>query len=153
MGRFEGWPEEAFDVLLQLEGEPTMEERRRLRENRERLVQGHRWNRRLDGYRAAVAGPAGEKLVCILETLQSKGYEISGDVLNRVPRGYPSDHDRAHLLRHRTLTATRHLGCEDWLHTPAACAKVFDALEELRPFMRWLAEHAPSDRDGPPAVR
>ena len=205
MGRFAGWPEEAFDVLLRLDGEPTMEERRRLREDRERLVrqpmvallqdvadldpayddffvwgfdtmiwpwqrqralflmgdcnqcivtfdldglvvQGHRRNRRLGGYRTAVAGPAGKELVDILETLQGKGYEISGDVRQTVPREYSPDHERAHLLRHRTLTATRYLGCEQWLHTPEACARVFEALAELRPFMRWLAEYVPSDR-------
>lgn len=205
MGRFDGWPEQAFDVLLRLEGEPTMEERRRLREDRERLVRqpmialmqdiadmdpayeeffvwgfdkliwpwqcqralflmgdcnqcrvtfdldglavrGLRWNRRLGGYRTAVAGPAGKELVGILETLQSKGFEISGDVMKRVPHAYPADHERADLLRHRTLTATRYLGCEDWLHTPAAFARVFDALEALRPFMRWFADHVPSDR-------
>lgn len=38
MGRFEGWPEQAFDVLLRLEGEPTTEQRRALREEREQLV-------------------------------------------------------------------------------------------------------------------
>lgn len=124
MGRFDGWPEQAFDVLLRLDGEPTMEDRRRLRDDRERLVrqpmaalmqdiagmdpayeaffvwgfdkttwpwqrqralflmgdgnqcivtfdpdglvvQGHRWNRRLGGYRTAVAGPAGKRLVDI----------------------------------------------------------------------------------------
>lgn len=207
MGRFDGWPEQAFDVLLRLDGEPTMDERRPLRKDRERLVrqpmiallqdianmnpayeeffvwgfdkmiwpwqrqravilmgdcnqcvvtfdldglvvQGHRWNRRLDGYRAAVAGPTGEQLVEVLDTLQGKGYEISGDVMTRVPRGFSPDHERARLLRHRTLTATRYLGCEDWLHTSVARDYVFDALEELRPFMRWLAEHAPSERPG-----
>lgn len=205
MRRFDGWPEQAFEILLRLEGEPTMQERLPLREDRERLVrqpmiallqdiadmeqayddffvwgfdkmiwpwqrqravilmgdcnqcvvtfdldglvvQAHRWNRRLGGYRAAVAGPAGKQLVDLLETLQGKGYEISGDVMTRIPRGYPADHDRARLLRHRTLTATRYLGCKDWLHTSAARARVFDALEELRPLMGWLAEHAPSER-------
>lgn len=205
MGRFEGWPEQAFDILVRLEGEPTMEERWRLREDRERLVRqpmialmqdiadtdpayedffvwgfdkmiwpwqrqralflmgdgnqcvvtfdldglvvhGLHWNRRLGGYRTAVAAPAGKELVEILETLQTKGYELSGDVMDGVPRGYSPDHERVHLLRHRTLTATRYLGCEDWLHTPAARDRVFDAVEELRPFMRWLVTHVPSER-------
>lgn len=205
MGRFEGWPEQAFDILLRLDGEPTMAERRALREERERLVrepmialmqdiadldpvyddffvwgfgkilwywqrqralflmgdcnqcivtfdldgltvQGHRWNRRLGGYRTAVAGPAGEELVDTLQTLQGKGFELSGDVMQRTPREYPPDHERAELLRHRTLIATRHLGCEDWLHTPQARDYVFEAVEELRPFMWWLRTYAPSSR-------
>lgn len=35
---FEGWPTEAIDVLLQLEGEPSSETRERLRHDREYLV-------------------------------------------------------------------------------------------------------------------
>lgn len=205
MGRFDGWPEQAFDVLLRLDGEPTLEERRRLRGDRERLVrqpmialmqdiadmdpayedffvwgfdkmiwpwqrqralflmgdgnqcvvtfdldglvvQGHRWNRRLGGYRTAVAGAAGQELADILQSLQGRGFEITGDVMPRVPRGFPPSHDRADLLRHRTLTATLYLGCDEWLHTPTARDIAFDALEELQPFMRWLAAHVPSER-------
>jgi hypothetical protein len=37
-GRFTGWPEQAFEVLLQLDGEPSMGQRERLRKERERLV-------------------------------------------------------------------------------------------------------------------
>ncbi|MGC4938662.1 DUF2461 family protein [Kribbella sp. DT2] len=35
---FEGWPRSAFDVLLQLEGEPSAEVRRQCRRDREELV-------------------------------------------------------------------------------------------------------------------
>jgi hypothetical protein len=38
MSRFTGWPREAFDVLLQLDGEPSPEVRERCRRDRERLV-------------------------------------------------------------------------------------------------------------------
>ncbi len=38
MSRFTGWPREAFDVLLQLDGEPSEEVRERCRRGRERLV-------------------------------------------------------------------------------------------------------------------
>jgi hypothetical protein len=110
------------------------------------VVHGLHWDRRLGGYRTAVAGPEGEQLAEILETLRTKGYEISGDVMKGVPRGYPADHDRAHLLRHRTLKAARYLGCEQWLHTPAAADRVFGAVEELRPFVQWFITHVPSDR-------
>lgn len=37
-GRFTGWPEAAYDVLLRLDGDPSMAERERLRPERERLV-------------------------------------------------------------------------------------------------------------------
>lgn len=36
--QFAGWPRGAFDVLLQLDGDPTTEVRERLRSDRERLV-------------------------------------------------------------------------------------------------------------------
>jgi hypothetical protein len=35
---FEGWPRDAFDVLLRLEGEPSAEVRRECRRDREELV-------------------------------------------------------------------------------------------------------------------
>ena len=38
MSRFTGWPREAFDVLLQLDGDPAPEVRERCRRDRERLV-------------------------------------------------------------------------------------------------------------------
>lgn len=38
MGAFTGWPPEAFDVLLQLDGEPSEEVRERCRADREQLV-------------------------------------------------------------------------------------------------------------------
>jgi len=37
-GRFTGWPEQAFDVLLQLEGEPSVAVREKWRKDREQLV-------------------------------------------------------------------------------------------------------------------
>lgn len=37
-GRFTGWPEEAFEVLLRLDGDPSLTERERLRPEREQLV-------------------------------------------------------------------------------------------------------------------
>ena len=37
-GRFTGWPEGAFDVLLQLDGEPSVAVREKWRKDRERLV-------------------------------------------------------------------------------------------------------------------
>ncbi|WRZ94401.1 DUF2461 domain-containing protein [Streptomyces sp. NBC_01007] len=37
-GRFAGWPEEAFDVLMRLQGEPSQSLREECRKDRERLV-------------------------------------------------------------------------------------------------------------------
>jgi uncharacterized protein (DUF2461 family) len=202
-GRFLGWPELAYDVLLELEGEPSRETRERVRRDREKQVRqpmidllndladadpwyedfavwryasmaywwqnqggivrvarnieiGFRFN--LDGLRvrgswwyAGKAGPeqlaafraataaddSGLALERILSSLAADGYEILGDVMQRVPRGYPADHPRASLLRHRTLTAAREFEAD----AVRDVEPVYQACEQLRPLLAWLTEH------------
>ncbi|WP_328324604.1 DUF2461 domain-containing protein [Kribbella sp. NBC_00382] len=205
MNGFAGWPPEAFDVLLRLEGEPSVEVRRECRREREELVRQpmvelldamayedaayedfavwryggvllEAWQRQgaivrlgpnvelslrfdLDGlqvslawwyappvqierYRAAVADSgSGPRLVAVIRKLEREGFEISGDLLKRPLRGYPADHPRAELLRHRSVIATRPLGGDDWIHTPAAADQVRFTFTQLRPLARWLVEH------------
>jgi hypothetical protein len=207
---FEGWPRAAFDVLLQLEGDPPVAVRERVRRDREDLVRRpmvdllnavadqdpayedfavwrygevllRAWQRQgaivrlapnvefglgfdLDGlevrlawwyapsfqierYRAAVADDgSGRRLVAIARKLEGEGVEISGDLLKRPLRGYPPDHPRAELLRHKTLIATRHLGCDDWIHTPAAADQVLAAFTQFRPLARWLVKNVAQPR-------
>ncbi|HZX03404.1 DUF2461 family protein [Kribbella sp.] len=202
---FDGWPRAAFDVLLQLEGEPSAEVRRQCRRGREDLVRQpmigllnavadadpeyedfavwrygdvllQAWQRQsaivrlarnielgvrfdLDGlevalawwypppeqierYRLAVADPgSGPRLVAIARGLERDGFAISGDLLKRPLRGYPADHPRAQLLRHRSLIASRPLGCDDWIHTPAAADHVLATFSQLRPLARWLTKN------------
>jgi hypothetical protein len=208
-GGFAGWPRGAFDVLLQLEGEPSVEVRERCRRDREELVRRpmvelldvaagldaayedfavwryggvlmEAWQRQgaivrlarnvelsvrfdLDGlevsaawwygppeqierYRAAVADPtSGPRLAAILRKLERQDFAISGDLLKRPLRGQPPDHLRAQLLRHRSLLATRPLGCDDWIHTPEAADRLIDVFTQLRPLTRWLAENVSRD--------
>lgn len=204
-GSFTGWPEQAFDVLLQLEGDPSAEVRKRCRRDRERLVrqpmiallhdaaaadeafedfsvwgygitpwwwqhqhgvvrmagrfeiglrfdldglwvQGGWGHRHLDRFRAAVADKtSGAELVRILDLLRRRGFEISGDVMKRGPRGYPPAHQRQELLRHRTLGAGRPLEPDDWLHTPEAVGWVLETFAELRPLMSWLDANVADD--------
>ncbi|ONI74544.1 hypothetical protein BWI15_11640 [Kribbella sp. ALI-6-A] len=202
---FEGWPRSAFDVLLQLDGDPSAEVRRRCRRDREDLVRRpmiellhavadadpqyedfavwgygevlmQAWQRQhaivrmarnvelsvrfdLDGlevgvawwyapseqierYRAAVADAgSGRRLVAILRRLEREGFVISGDLLKRPLRGYPADHPRATLLRHKSVIATRPLGCEDWLHTAEAAHRVQAAFSQLRPLTQWMVKN------------
>ena len=199
--RFGGWPEQAVAVLLELDGEPSLETRKRVRRNREALVRqpmidllndladidpwyedfgvwgyastAYWWQNQcavvrvarnveigfrfsLDGLRiraawhyadseqialfraAAAADESGRALTDLVLALAADGHEISGDIMQRVPRGYPADHPRADLLRHRSLTAARELesdGVRD-------VGPVYRTCEGLRPLLGWLAEHA-----------
>ncbi|TCC33173.1 DUF2461 family protein [Kribbella speibonae] len=204
-GTFEGWPREAFDVLLRLEGEPSADVRRECRREREELVRQpmidllnavadadsayedfsvwgygevllRAWQRQsaivrlarnielgvrfdleglevcvawwyapsaqIERYRAAVAvDGSGSRLVAIVRKLEREGFVLSGELLKRPLRGYPVDHPRAELLRHKSVIATRSLGCEEWIHTPAAADQVLAAFSQLRPLARWLVEN------------
>lgn len=92
-------------------------------------------------FRAAVADRRGAQLQRILDELVDQSYEIGGDLMARVPRGYPADHRRAQLLRHRSLSAARHLEPGDWLHGAAAVDRLEDVLTELPPLLEWLSDH------------
>jgi uncharacterized protein (TIGR02453 family) len=85
-----------------------------------------------------VAGPA---LVRVLAGLRRKGLEVNGEQLTRVPTGFDKDHPRAELLRYKTLTAARDLGCPDWLATPKAKAEIVKAWRAIQPLVAWLDTH------------
>ena len=93
-------------------------------------------------YRAGVAGPDGAELSAIVTALESGGVEVHGHgTLKSAPRGYPADHPRIDLLRHKGLTTWRHWNPEPWLATSAASAKVGDFLRSSVEFCDWLASH------------
>ncbi len=87
---------------------------------------------------AAAADESGRLLEDLVSSLAADGHEILGDVMKRVPRGYPADHARAGLLRHRSLIAARELESS----TVCDVEPVYRACERLRPLLGWLAEHA-----------
>jgi uncharacterized protein (DUF2461 family) len=198
--RFHGWPEQAYPVLLELEGEPSRETRERVRRDREKYVRrpmidmlndladadpwyedfavwrygtmaywwqnqsgivrvarsieiGFRFN--LDGLRitaawwyagpeqialfraATAADESGRALSDLVSALAADGHEILGDVMKRVPRGYPADHPRADLLRHRSLLAARELEADTFRDVKP----VYEACERMRPLLGWLTDH------------
>jgi uncharacterized protein (DUF2461 family) len=96
-------------------------------------------------FRAAVAADgSGRTLDRLVASLAAEGHEILGDVMKRVPRGYPADNPRAGLLRHRSLIAARELESD----AVRDVEPVYRACERLRPLLDWLAEHtvvAPSE--------
>ncbi|MBM9458578.1 DUF2461 domain-containing protein [Nocardioides sp. zg-536] len=84
------------------------------------------------------AGPALER---ILRDLERSGFEISGQRLKTVPRGYDKDHPRIELLRMRTVLAGRSYGFEPFVHTPELLDRVRQDWRRMRPLVNWLAEH------------
>jgi len=88
-------------------------------------------------FRAAAAVDAsGCALEELVSSLAADGYEILGDVMRRVPRGYPGDHPRADLLKHRSLMAA----CELDPEGVREVEPVYRVCERLRPLLGWLAE-------------
>ncbi len=102
----------------------------------------------VERYRRAVAGDVtGARLARIVADLAAGGYELGGQVLKTAPRGYPKDHPRADLLRHRSLYAHRSWKPEPRLHTAAVLDLVRDAWRAFGPLNDWLADQVgPSDR-------
>jgi len=82
-----------------------------------------------------VRGPELERIVA---TLRRSGYEVEGERLKTVPRGYPADHPRADLLRYKSMVAWREWDAEPWLHGRQALAKVRGAWRAIRPLSEWL---------------
>jgi hypothetical protein len=86
-------------------------------------------------FRAAVgAEGSGRALTGLVSALAADGHAITGDVMKRVPRGYPADHPRASLLRYRSLIATGELEPE----AVRDVEPVYRACERLRPLLDWL---------------
>ena len=86
---------------------------------------------------AAAADESGRALDELVSSLAADGHEILGDVMKRIPRGYPADHPRADLLKHRSLIAA----CELEADAVRDVGPVHRACERLRPLLGWLAEH------------
>ncbi|HET6954913.1 MAG TPA: DUF2461 family protein, partial [Acidimicrobiales bacterium] len=93
-------------------------------------------------YRAAVDdGHSGPALEGIVAGLRDEGLEVAGEALKVAPRGYPRDHPRVDLLRHKSLAAVRRYPPERWLGTPAAATRVTAVWRAAAPLTRWLAAH------------
>jgi uncharacterized protein (TIGR02453 family) len=96
---------------------------------------------RLGRIRVAVAEDRrGGELERLLGALERRGWERRGEALRTAPRGYPSDHPRIALLRHKSLAMSRSYGFEDVIHTPALLDRVRADWRAARPFVEWLVD-------------
>ena len=97
----------------------------------------------LDRYRNAVdAERTGTALAAIVDKLRNERIEAGGaEELRGAPRGYPKDHPRLDLLRHKGLIAWRQWPVASWLGTVQAKRRVVDFLRTTAPLQAWLDEH------------
>ncbi|WP_182359769.1 DUF2461 domain-containing protein [Tomitella gaofuii] len=82
----------------------------------------------------------GAELEGIVDALAHAGFTIGGDRLKTHPRGFPADHPRIRLLRHRSLTARRDHGCPEWVQTPVALDRVRASWRAVGPLVEWLTQ-------------
>jgi len=91
--------------------------------------------------RAVVDDVTHAELDRALTGLRRGGYQVDGHRLTRTPRGYPADHPRAELLRHKSLYAGRNWEPAPWLHERTALTRVRTAWRAFGPLNSWLAGH------------
>ena len=94
-------------------------------------------------YREAVdKEKSGAELATIVAALHNAGYQtLAHDVLKTAPRGYPKDHPRIDLLRHKGIAMMKTWPLGAWLGTKKAKDRVVETLRAGVPLNDWLARH------------
>jgi uncharacterized protein (TIGR02453 family) len=97
----------------------------------------------LTRFRAAVdRDDAGGDLERIVGAVHAAGVETWGEALKTAPRGYPRDHPRAPLLRHKSLIAGRRLAPDDHgIDRDTALGFARDTWAACAPLNAWLDAH------------
>lgn len=96
----------------------------------------------LSRFRDAVADDrGGAELPVIIAGLRSSGYEVGGDQLKVVPPGYPRDHPRAALLRHKGIGISRDFGVPAWLGSPEAKDRIVQVWRDAEVLANWFDAH------------
>jgi uncharacterized protein (TIGR02453 family) len=84
----------------------------------------------------------GPELEQLLHDLRAGGWDVGGERLKTTPRGYPADHSRIELLRHKSMSVGRSLGFDPVIHTAELLDVVREHWRALRPFVEWVATNA-----------
>lgn len=94
----------------------------------------------LPGYQEAVADDErGAELAHIIAEIQGAGdYTVEGEQYKRVPRGYPADHPRSHLLRYKGLHVSSPQLDREVMLTPQCVDVLFRHCQTMAPLQRWL---------------
>jgi uncharacterized protein (TIGR02453 family) len=91
-------------------------------------------------FREAVAGStSGPELERAIAGAEAAGVEIFGEALKTAPRGYPRDHPRLRLLRHRSLIAGRRAAAgSEGIGRDVALRHTRDTWSACAPINAWL---------------
>ena len=88
---------------------------------------------------AVVADGPGRRLQSIVDTLRAARLEVTAmETLKTAPRGFPRDHPRVELLRHKGLVAMKSWPVASWLGTAGAKKRVVEVFEASAPLVAWL---------------
>jgi uncharacterized protein (TIGR02453 family) len=94
-------------------------------------------------YRRAVADDrTGRELTTVIGAIERSRVAVIGHgSLKTAPRGYPKDHPRGDLLRHKGLTTWQEWKPAAWLGTATAKKRIVDFLRTSRPLRQWLDDN------------
>jgi uncharacterized protein (TIGR02453 family) len=97
----------------------------------------------LERFRESVADDgAGPELESAIETARAAGVETWGEALKTAPRGYPREHPRLALLRHKSLIAGQRLGRgHDAIDREPALGHARAVWDACGPIVAWLDRH------------
>jgi uncharacterized protein (TIGR02453 family) len=96
----------------------------------------------LERFRAGVVDEdAGPRLEQIVAAARAEGLDVVGESLRTAPRGFPRDHPRVTLLRHKALVVGRSLPGAGGIGRAQALSHVAAAWRTAEPINAWLAEH------------
>ena len=73
--------------------------------------------------------------------VEQDGLDVIGESLRTAPRGYPRDHPRVGLLRHKALVAGRRIPGTGGIGRDAAIGHPAQTWRAAAPLIAWLDEH------------
>jgi uncharacterized protein (TIGR02453 family) len=96
----------------------------------------------LERFRTAVVDDrAGARLADTVAEARAAGLDVVGESLRTAPRGFPRDHPRVALLRHKALIAGRSLRGAGGIARDAALEHAAKTWRAATPINAWLDEH------------
>jgi uncharacterized protein (TIGR02453 family) len=96
----------------------------------------------LERFRAAVVDErSGPRLAELVAAARAGGLDVVGESLRTTPRGYPREHPRGELLRHKALVAGRSLPGAAGIGRDDALENVAATWRAVEPLNAWLEKH------------